>query len=175
MASAPVIETDLNDIKERISLGVLTAIAGRAGCEVSEVKVDRNGVDATIKPIKGEPVYLDVQLKSSAVLKRKNGKIIFDLPMHNYDSLRKNVVGTPRILLLLDLHENETKWWTFGSNVMSIERQMFWFDLRGASAAIGKTSKRIAIPISQQFTAASLSTIIHQIHANFVAGKGGVL
>jgi hypothetical protein len=101
MASVPIIETDSNDIKERISLGVLTAIAGRAGCEVSEVKVDRNGVDATIKPIKGEPVYLDVQLKSSSCLLRKNGNLIFDCPMNNYDSLRKDVVGTPRILLIL--------------------------------------------------------------------------
>jgi hypothetical protein len=57
---------------------------------------------------------------------------------------------------------------------MSIERQMFWFDLRGAPAAIGKTKKRILVPLSQQFTANSLTQIIHKIYANVVAGKGGI-
>lgn len=174
MASAPVIQTQLNDIKERISLGVLTAIAGRAGCEVSEVKVDRNGVDATIKPISGEPVPLDVQLKSSAILKRTSSELIYDLPIGNYESLRKTVTGTPRILLVLDLHQEQDHWWRFGTDEMSIKKQMFWYDLRGAPAISSKESTRIKIPLDQQFTASTLVALITKIHDNLSKGKGGI-
>lgn len=174
MASAAVISTDLNDVKERISLGVLTAIAGRAGCEVGEVKVDRNGVDATIKPIKGEPVPLDVQLKSSSRLTRSGPHVIYDIPLVNYESLRKNVIGTPRILLLLDLHDDDAKWWQFGADVMSIQRQMFWYDLRGLPTVSSKSTTRLKIPLSQKFTAPVLIDLLEKIHANLLAGKGGV-
>ena len=174
MASAAVIQTDLNDVKERISLGVLTAIAGRAGCEVREVKVDRNGIDATVKPIKGEPVPLDVQLKSSARLTRSGLNLVYDIPLHNYEHLRKNVIGTPRILLVLDLHNDDNEWWKFGSDVMSIQRQMFWFDLRGLPAVTTKNTTRLQIPLAQKFTAPVLVQLLHKIHANLAAGKGGI-
>lgn len=175
MATAPVIETDLNDIKERISLGVLTAIAGRAGCEISEFNVDRNGVDATIRPIKGEPVYLDVQVKSSAVLEHIGGKVIYDIPVGNYHHLRKNVIGTPRILLLLDLHDQNARWWKFSKKSMSVRNHMYWADLRGAKDVAAKTKARIKICETQKFTPLVLTKMIENVHANLVKGEPGLV
>jgi hypothetical protein len=40
-----------NDIKERLSIAYATAVAARAGCELTEVRVDRNGIDATVRAI----------------------------------------------------------------------------------------------------------------------------
>ena len=60
------IETATSDMKERLSLAYLTAVAARAGCQIGEPKVDRNGIDAPIKPISGAPVGLDVHMKAVA-------------------------------------------------------------------------------------------------------------
>jgi hypothetical protein len=49
------ITTTVTDIQERLSLAYLTAVAAQAGCQVLETKVDRNGVDATIRPVAGAP------------------------------------------------------------------------------------------------------------------------
>jgi hypothetical protein len=51
----PVIDTAETDIKERMSVGLVTLVAARAGCEVSETKVDRVSRDITITPISGLP------------------------------------------------------------------------------------------------------------------------
>jgi hypothetical protein len=47
-----IITTVENDIKERLSIAYATAVAARAGCELTEVQVDRNAIDATIRAIR---------------------------------------------------------------------------------------------------------------------------
>jgi hypothetical protein len=57
----PVIETAENDVKERLSVGVVTWVAARAGCQLTSVDIDRDSVDITIRPVKGEPVPFDFE------------------------------------------------------------------------------------------------------------------
>jgi hypothetical protein len=61
-----VVTTTENDIKERLSIAYVTAVAARAGCQLSEVRVDRNRIDGTISPISGARVKIDVQLKATS-------------------------------------------------------------------------------------------------------------
>ena len=75
----PVITTALNDVKERMSLGVVTLIAGRAGCQVTEYPVDRNSRDISISPIDGLPINIDAQLKSTVNLIESGQVMKYDL------------------------------------------------------------------------------------------------
>jgi hypothetical protein len=60
------ITTADNDIKERLSVAYVVAVAPRAGCQVAEVLVDRNQIDVTISSIRGARVKIDAQLKSTS-------------------------------------------------------------------------------------------------------------
>jgi Domain of unknown function (DUF4365) len=95
------ITTVANDIKERLSLAYVTAVAARAGCELIEVHVDRNGIDGTIRAIRGTRVKIDVQLKATAVPTLDNDTIKFDLDVPEYNALRSTHIQSPQLLVVL--------------------------------------------------------------------------
>src|SRR3954453_3990979 len=108
------IETASSDIKERLSLAYLTAVAARAGCQIGEPKVDRNGIDATVKPISGAPVALDVQMKSVARdIRIEEGRTIsFQLDTSTYNKLRRTDTQYPQILVVFEMPQSEDRWLT---------------------------------------------------------------
>jgi hypothetical protein len=61
-----VIATHANDIKERLSIAYVTAVAARAGCQITKLDVDKQSIDATVRPISGRKVSIDLQLKATS-------------------------------------------------------------------------------------------------------------
>ena len=169
-----MITTDLNDIKERMSVGVVTLVAARAGCMLSSVDVDRESVDVTIRPIKGPPVCIDAQLKSSSVLKRDGGFLVIDLPIKNYNDLCSKIVGNARILVVMDLDGNQKRWLEVGDDRISAKKSAYWLDLYGAAPSTNSKRKRVRVPLAQPFTPESLLGIMQRRHDNLVGGLGGV-
>lgn len=169
-----LITTSTNDIKERLSIGVVTLVAARAGCEVNELKVDRESIDVTIRPVSGPPVAIDAQLKSSSGLTREDGHILLDLPVKNYNDLRSEVVGIARILIVLDLIDDEDHWVSVADETLITKRLAYWIDLYGAEATTNTTRKRVRIPLAQRFTPETLRLIMQRRYDNLVAQQGGV-
>jgi hypothetical protein len=169
-----VITTDQNDIKERLSVGVVTLVAARAGCQINETHVDRDSVDVTVRPIKGEPVSIDVQLKSSSSLTRDGDHLIIDLPVKNYNDLRRKTVGNARILVVMDLHDDPDEWVTSTEESFITKRMAYWLDLYGAIATDNRLRKRVRIPIEQTFTPESLRALMQRRFDNIRADLGGV-
>ena len=60
------ISTSDNDIKERLSWAYLTAVAARAGCQITGFPVDKESVDATVRPVQGSSRQIDLQLKATS-------------------------------------------------------------------------------------------------------------
>lgn len=170
----PVIETAENDIKERLSLGVVTWVAARAGCQLLDIKVDRDSIDVTLKPIRGEPVYIDAQLKSSSVLQRQNNHLLINLPIKNYNDLRAEVVGSARILIVLDLHASNGEWLSIDQETMVGKRLAYWHDLYGYPSTPNTTSKQVRIPLAQTFTPDNLRAMMQRRYDNILANVGGV-
>ena len=83
-----------NDIKERLSIAYATAVAARAGCELTEVRVDRNGIDVTIRA-RGTKVKIDLQLKATSSGLFDQEMIKFDLDVPGYNSLRSTLTMLP--------------------------------------------------------------------------------
>ena len=100
------ITTAENDVKERLSIAYVTAVAARAGCELMEVHVDRNGIDGTIRAIKGTPVKIDLQLKATSSPIVEGDHVSFDLDVATYNALRTTVVQAPQLLVLLILPDD---------------------------------------------------------------------
>lgn len=170
----PTIETTENDIKERLSVGVVTLIAARAGCEIIEYKVDRTSRDLTISPIAGAPVSIDVQLKSTVNLVHANNLVKFDLDVKNYNDLRKTDVAVARILVVVDLHGDPARWVRMTSNHTIFDKCAYWLSLYGAPATSNKTRIRVDIPKGQVLTPTELEQIIERRYQRIQGQHGGL-
>ncbi|HRJ60618.1 MAG TPA: DUF4365 domain-containing protein [Azospirillaceae bacterium] len=129
-----IIFTGDNDVKERLSIAYLTAVAAHAGCELMEVKTQRDGVDVLIKPITGAThLMIRVQAKATSRLSRINGGALFSfqLDRYVYDLLRRPSV-MPALLVVYDMPEDPEEWVVVTAEKTALRRAGFWKDLRGA-------------------------------------------
>lgn len=173
-AVLPTIETTLNDVKERLSVGVVTLIAARAGCEVNEYHVDRTSRDLTISPIAGRPVSIDVQLKSTVNLIHETTLVKFDLDVKNYNDLRRVDVGVARILVVVDLHAEPMRWLRATRSHLLFDKCAYWLSLYGAPDTTNNTKIRVEIPKNQILTPPELTSIMERRYQRIQAHEGGL-
>jgi hypothetical protein len=170
----PTIETTLNDVQERLSIGVVTLIAARAGCEVNEYQVDRTSRDLTISPIAGRPISIDAQLKSTINLVHAEDVVKYDLDIKNYNDLRQTDVGVARILIVVDLHSDKNEWLKSEADRTIFCRCAYWASLYGEPATENESTIRITIPKSQILTPNELENIIERRYQKIRAHDGGI-
>jgi hypothetical protein len=168
------ITTEPADTQERLSLAYLTAVAARAGCQVLETKVDRNGIDATIKPIAGVTISIDIQMKSvSRDIRIEDGAILsFQLDRPTYDKLRRADVQSPQLLVVFEMPVDETLWLSVKSEerTTTLRHLAYWLDLRGKSE-IDSASTSIHIPITNVFDHHLIASIIAEAHRQALEGR----
>ena len=169
-----MINTTTNDIKERLSLAFVTAIAGRIGCQVTETKIDRMGVDVTISAIRGTKAKIDVQLKATSSPVFVGSDLKFDLDIPTYDHLRSTQIGSGQILVVVVLHEKDTRWLRTLNGGMSIRKNAYWVNLYGLPAATTTTTTRVALPLSNRFDEHSLRALFDLAHSRALSGLTGL-
>lgn len=170
----PVIDTAETDIKERMSVGLVTLVAARAGCEVSETKVDRVSRDITITPISGLPVSVDAQLKATVNLIDSGDHLKYDLDVKNYNDLRQTNVGNARILIVLHLHQNNVQWLRTNSVDTRLDHCAYWVSLHGEPDTNNNKKIRIKLPKDQIFSPQGLEDILQRRYNKIQANHGGL-
>lgn len=170
----PVIATDENDIKERMSIGLVTLIAGRAGCEVSEVKVDRNSRDITISPVKGYQVNIDAQIKATINLIDAGIELKYDLDIKNYHDLRATEVGNAQILIVVDMHQLSSRWLRTSRRQTVFNNCAYWVSLYGLPDVGNRYKVRVSIPKNQMLTPEELAQIFERRYARIQGRHGGL-
>ena len=146
------ITTHPNDVKERLSAAYITAVAGAAGCQVSKCEIDKQSIDATLKPISGQPVSVDLQVKATAANCVSNGMVTFALPLKNYDDLRQTVRTAPIYLVVLVLGNQNPPWVYANTSSLLVRRCAYWLDLSGMPDSTNTTSATVYIPTTQIFS-----------------------
>jgi hypothetical protein len=167
-----VITTNTDDLKERLSIGVVTLIAARAGCMVMEPPLDRNSTDAIIGPASGKKVQIDAQLKSTVDLKSNGSNFDFDLKVKNYNDLREVHVSSPQILVVLDLHKSDSRWLDLSTGGIVLQRRAYWLSLKGAPPTKNKKTVRVKIPKKQVFTPEVLVQLLNDHYTSLLQGTG---
>jgi hypothetical protein len=159
------ITTTVTDIQERLSLAYLTAVAAQAGCQVLETKVDRNGVDATIKPIEGAPIEMDVQMKSVTRDIRIHGgdTLSFQLDTQTYDKLRRTDALAPRLLVVFEMPKDRQEWLEVTPPLV-LRNAAYWCSLR-VRPAVDTASTAMHIPSANLFDHKAIVDILKQAHA----------
>ena len=158
----PAITTTENDVKERLSVGLVSLIAARAGCQIVTYDVDRMSCDIQIKPISGANVSIDAQLKATVNLLDAGDRYRFDLSKKNYDDLRSTEVGNAQILIVVDLHGMDVRWVRQTSRRLVFEKCAYWVSLYGQPEKTNRSTVRIDIPKTQVLTPQEVQSLMER-------------
>jgi len=154
------VTTGLNDIKERLSVAYLAAVTGRAGYQISNLDIDKQSIDATVRPITGRKLSVDFQLKATSANCIRELDIVFDLPVNNYDHLRDEKCTALHYLMVLVLPQAEETWLNQNEQRLLMNSCAYWLDLRGKEPIPNKETVRVFIPRSQILDSAALWAIM---------------
>ena len=134
------------DQKERLSLVYVNALAARAGFVTSVPEPDRDSVDVRVQAGGPYRPALDLQLKATAGLgEPQAGFLRFRLSIKNYDDLRV-VTQTPRLLVVLELPTDESRWMTVTAEELVLRRRAYWVSLQQGSERAGQKTVTVCIP-----------------------------
>ena len=118
------------DQKEALSRVYVKALAARAGYSTSVPEPDRDSVDLRIQAGGPRRPALDLQLKATTgFARRRGGTLRFRLPTKNYRDLRDET-QTPRLLVVLELPEDKSRWMTVTSEELVLRRRAYWLSLQ---------------------------------------------
>ena len=150
------------DQKEALSRVYARAVAAGAGYTTSAFDFDRDGVDLQIEAAGRMRPNLALQLKATVNLSEpRNGSVQFRLNRRNYDLL---IVETqvPRLLMVLDLPQDEQEWMTITRDSLVLRRRAYWLNLRGYEETTNTTSVTVSIPTTNIFDVESLRDLMDQ-------------
>jgi hypothetical protein len=146
------ITTSDNYIKERLSIAYVTAVAARAGCQIAKFDIDKQSIDAIVKPVSGAKLQIDLQLKATGATDvLKDGEVVIDLPIKNYEDLSDPVSTVPHYLIVLALPADSAVWLSLSEDALLMKGCAYWHDLRGMPKSYNDTSQRVRFSRSQQF------------------------
>lgn len=167
-----------NHIREGLSRAYLMSVASRAGLLIDLKRDFDLGIDGTFHGVKvrtkpnGGRRYvesgfkIDFQIKASHNCIIKGDEIIFDLEAKNYTDLIDTAVGTPRILVLLRLPDDQTKWFTQTSQRLILRHCVYWCSLYGHKSTANDKTVRIRIPTSQRLTVKALRKLMKRVQSS---------
>ncbi|MCY4459662.1 MAG: DUF4365 domain-containing protein [Albidovulum sp.] len=151
------------DQKEALSLVYTKALAARAGYSVSVPEPDRDSVDLRIQAGGAHRPALDLQLKATTSIGEPHGgSLSFRLTIKNYDDLRTKT-QTPRLLVVLELPNDESRWMTVTKEKLILRRRSYWLNLqRDHEEIIGQKSVTVYIPEQNVLSVETLRELMEQ-------------
>ena len=166
------VTTGLNDIKERLSVAYLAAVTARAGYQISHLSIDKQSIDATVRPITGLKLSVDFQLKATSAECIHGTNVIFDVPINNYNHLRDTKCTALHYLMVLVLSKEDSIWLQQNEERLLVSGCAYWLDLRGRDASPNRDSVRVQIPRCQIFDANALKAIMGSAYRLASPGEG---
>ena len=148
-------------IKEGLSRAYVSAIVNKAGmdCGLEATQFDY-GIDGCISDVRigkngrrsSSGFKIDFQLKSTINYRFENDEVIYKIEVKNYNDLIEENVGTPRILILYVLPENDEEWVSTTEERLILKNCAWWCSLKGKTITENTSTVTIRIPRKQLFT-----------------------
>ena len=151
--------------QEQFSNGYLQIVATVAGCTLSKPNVDDDSIDFNIEGrgfsgLISRP-KLDVQLKchmSNAPIGSKG--FSYPLKMKNYNDLRITDILVPRILVVVVVPDDISKWTVQSDQETLIKYCGYWVSIRGELEKQNKTSVSVHVPQANRLTVVGLKQLL---------------
>lgn len=147
------------DRKEGLSRAYVQAVAAAAGYTLAEQNLDRDGVDVQVRAGGTMRPSLDMQLKATVRLVQDGAHWQFPLSRRNYDLLRKPTM-VPRVLVVLDLPQDEECWLSTSAQELVLRRCAYWVALTGAPESRNKYSITVPIPTANRLDVQALRNLM---------------
>ena len=160
-----------NDVEEEISIAYMHAVcaSARMGFEVAGRHKDNRGVDGLLSayapfgPDDGyrESVDIHVQLKATKQQPKQTETHFsyFLDSVSQYDVLKSDKWGTPRILVVMFLPKNIEEWVDHSHERLLLQRCAYWISLLGAAPCGNKSGQTVYLPKAQCLDAANLLSL----------------
>ena len=150
-----------NDQKEALSRAYVAAVAAGAGYTLAVQDFDRDGVDIQVRAGGDMRPSLDIQLKATVRLKQyEQGEgLRYPLCRRNYDLLRESTL-VPRILVVLDLPEDEERWVNISAEELVMRRCAYWVSIAGFSETANTATVTVTIEKQNRFDIESLKKLM---------------
>jgi len=143
--------------KEQFSLAFVHAVATRAGCTIADWKVDKDGVDVTLRQ-GGRMV--DLQMKCTCVPRVTQAGYSFPLDTKTYDKLRDAERSAPGYLGLVIAPENIEDWIDHRPEEILMACHGYWAKIQDRSdPAVGDT-KSITLSSDNVLDAAAIRDML---------------
>ena len=149
--------------KEGLSLVYAKALAAQAGYATSAPQPDRNSVDLCVEAGGYRSPKLDLQLKATTILgPPSNGRRSFRLSIKNYNDLREPT-QTPRLLVVLELPKEESRWMTVTEECLTLRRRAYWHSLqKGHDEIEGRSTVTVHISDRNVFDVDALRALMEK-------------
>ena len=150
-----------SDKKEALSRVYAKALATQAGYSTSVPDLDRDSIDLQIHAGGPRRPTLGLQLKATTQLREnRDGDLPLRLPIKNYSDLRLETVN-PRLLVVLELPEDESQWMTVTGEELVLRRRAYWLSLQnGHEDVMGQRTVTVYIPKDQVLNVITLQEIM---------------
>lgn len=163
---------EISQRQAQFSKAYVQAVAATAGYSCTTPEVDDDSVDVTIatKGARGtvRSPRLDAQIKSWTVPRVVDGGLRYALSIKNYNDLRHEDFLVPRILVVVVMPTDLDEWIELSDHETTVRRCGYWASLRGMGQTMNAESVTVTVPMSQQLSVQSLSSIMQRI------GSGGL-
>jgi len=148
---------------QEFSFAYVHAIASAAGFPMQRTTVDDDSIDGGLySKLTGRP-RLEFQLKCTGGGTIQGSEFPHALSRKNYDDLRTGDVTVPRILIVVRVPKNVTKWLSQDEKRLLVRRCAYWLSLRGKADSPSVSTVTVHLPRTQIFGVDELQSIMTQI------------
>ena len=151
-----------NFMQERLSRSYVEAVVHRAGFRLSYPLVDDHGIDGTIESYAGGLNRVDFQLKSTTDYEVRDGEVIYDLRVENYNRLTADD-GLPRALILYAMPPDDSLWLSQSEDELCLRKCAYWVSLMGMPRSTNVSTQRVRLPLSNVFNEDGLRRMFNQL------------
>ncbi|WP_094585551.1 DUF4365 domain-containing protein [Synechococcus sp. BO 8801] len=158
--------------KESLSRAYITAIVGSARQQLKWGSEYDYGVDGQVKRIisrngrRTEAGFgFDFQAKASTDWELRDGHVIYDLEVDNYNDLAQRSEDNramPLILILMCLDREEGRWLDVDTRRLKLQKCSYWLQIR-SGFSLNQTSQRVKIPASNTFSPGTVIQLLDDI------------
>ena len=152
-----------NFIQKQLSQAYVRAVVYNAGFSLSSPEEDYYGIDGTIDdPTRRGVNRIDFQLKSTTNYEIRDGAIVYDLRVEDYNRLIRDD-DVPRVLILYLMPDDRDEWLAQGPEQLCLRECAFWHSLMGEPRSPNVSHKRVFVPQGNVFSRDGLQDMFRRL------------
>jgi hypothetical protein len=152
------------DQQECFGDAFLLAVAGTAGCAVSNRRPDDDSIDWTLSCRLSRRPKIDIQMKTWTGDDGSSDPIRYPLKRKNYDDLILTDVLAPRILVLVTIPQDIGEWMALSVQQLVLRRCGYWVSLVGQPQSDNESSVTVSVSRANVLTVDALQELMQRVN-----------